>query len=90
MLISATSQSAALRDLFIFVSPADPVMDSLNDSELERRILILYATETGNAYDVSHRISREAKRRHFRVTLTSVDEYPIVSNNTNGELRELT
>ncbi|KAF8529095.1 riboflavin synthase domain-like protein [Hysterangium stoloniferum] len=53
-------------------------MVSTDDSESGRRILILYATETGNAYDVSQQISREAKRRHFKVTLASMDEYPIV------------
>jgi sulfite reductase alpha subunit-like flavoprotein len=48
-------------------------------SEIERPVLILYATETGNAHDVAERVAREARRRHFQVTLASVDEYPVVS-----------
>ncbi|KAF8532599.1 riboflavin synthase domain-like protein [Gautieria morchelliformis] len=46
-------------------------------TEIARPLLILYATETGNAYDVAQTVAREAKRRHFLVTLTSVDEYPV-------------
>ncbi|KAF8588109.1 riboflavin synthase domain-like protein [Ramaria rubella] len=46
-------------------------------SEIERPLLILYATETGNAYGVAQSISREAKRRHFQVVLASVDDYPV-------------
>jgi sulfite reductase alpha subunit-like flavoprotein len=48
-------------------------------TEIARPLLILYATETGNAYDVAQIVAREAKRRHFLVTLASVDEYPVVS-----------
>ena len=55
------------------------VFANSTSTEIERPLLILYATETGNAYDVAQSISREAKRRHFQVTLASVDEYPVVS-----------
>lgn len=48
-------------------------------TEIDRPLLILYATETGNAYDVAQSVLREAIRRHFQVSLASVDEYPVVS-----------
>ncbi|XP_067132918.1 NADPH-dependent diflavin oxidoreductase 1-like [Centruroides vittatus] len=44
-----------------------------------RRITILFGSETGNSEDLSERISREAKRRHFRAKLFCMDEYPIVN-----------
>lgn len=46
--------------------------------EHERDILILYATETGNALDVAEQIVHEARRRLFSVRLASVDAYPLV------------
>lgn len=48
---------------------------SENGTETDRRILILYATETGNSLDASERIAREARRRHFYTTVASVDAY---------------
>lgn len=53
-------------------------MTSPPSTPLERRLLILYATETGNAYDIAQHLRREAKRYHFDVVLSSVDEYPLV------------
>jgi sulfite reductase alpha subunit-like flavoprotein len=50
----------------------------MSDSEGEpdeRHLLILYATETGNAFDAAERIARESRRRHFHTTLSSVDDY---------------
>ena len=44
----------------------------------ERNILILYATETGNALDIAEQLTREARRRQFSVRLLSVDAYPLV------------
>ncbi|KAJ3213485.1 NADPH-dependent diflavin oxidoreductase 1 [Dinochytrium kinnereticum] len=40
-----------------------------------RRLLVLYGSETGCAEDVAHRITREARRRHFIVEVTSMDDY---------------
>ncbi|KAJ3148361.1 NADPH-dependent diflavin oxidoreductase 1 [Geranomyces michiganensis] len=40
-----------------------------------RPFLILYASETGTAQDVSERIAREARRRWFSPTVLSMDEY---------------
>jgi sulfite reductase alpha subunit-like flavoprotein len=43
---------------------------------MERRMLVLYGTQTGTAYDVSERIAREAQRRHIRAVVMAMDEYP--------------
>ncbi|PVF92410.1 riboflavin synthase domain-like protein [Serendipita vermifera] len=50
-------------------------MSDTEDDRDPRHLLILYATETGNAFDAAERIAREARRRHFHTTLSSVDEY---------------
>lgn len=52
---------------------------SVASTEAERPLLVLYATETGNAHDVAERITREAKRRYFHVKLANVEEYLVVS-----------
>ncbi|WVW78975.1 NADPH-dependent diflavin oxidoreductase 1 [Kwoniella bestiolae CBS 10118] len=41
--------------------------------------LILYASETGNAQDVSHRISRSFRAQGRKVTCQSMDTFPISS-----------
>lgn len=43
------------------------------------KLLILYATQTGNALDAAERIGREAERRGCPVKLHSMDEYDPVS-----------
>ncbi|KAJ2356750.1 NAPDH-dependent diflavin reductase [Coemansia sp. RSA 2618] len=40
----------------------------------ERRLLILYGSQTGYAKDTAYRISRQAWRRHFSVVVQSMDE----------------
>ncbi|KAJ9564455.1 hypothetical protein OSB04_000421 [Centaurea solstitialis] len=45
------------------------------EKEKARPLLILYATETGNALDAAERLSREAERRGCPVTLFSLDEF---------------
>lgn len=41
--------------------------------EGEQKLLILYASQTGNALDAAERIAREAERRGCPVTLLSID-----------------
>jgi len=48
------------------------------DMSDERRIVILYGSETGTAEDVAERIERDAIRRHFCVTIKPLDQYNIV------------
>ncbi|KAF5341537.1 hypothetical protein D9758_012557 [Tetrapyrgos nigripes] len=47
-----------------------------DDPDPERTILILYATETGNAQDVADRLARQCRRIHLRPRVLSMDEYP--------------
>jgi sulfite reductase alpha subunit-like flavoprotein len=44
----------------------------------EQRVLVLYATETGNAFDAACRIYQEGRRRHLNVHVSSADGYPLV------------
>lgn len=46
--------------------------------EQERQLLILYATETGNAQDIADRVARAARRLQFRSRVMSVDCYSLV------------
>lgn len=46
---------------------------------MERRLLVLYGSQTGTAQDVAERVGREAKRRHFTARVLAMDEYEIVS-----------
>ena len=47
--------------------------------EKARQLLILYATETGNALDAAERLGREAETRGCPVRLFSLDEFHPVS-----------
>ncbi|KAL5479059.1 TAH18_1 [Sanghuangporus weigelae] len=58
------------------MADGDTSLDSNTDDQ-ERNILILYATETGNALDVAEQIAREARRRLFTVRLSSAEVYPL-------------
>ncbi|KAI9205118.1 uncharacterized protein BJ171DRAFT_503040 [Polychytrium aggregatum] len=41
----------------------------------ERNITVLYGSQTGCAQEVAERIAREARRRHFHVVLSAMDDY---------------
>lgn len=44
-------------------------------------LVILYASQTGNAMDAAERIGREAERRGCLVSLLSIDEFdPVILN----------
>ncbi|KAL9645821.1 hypothetical protein ABK040_003553 [Willaertia magna] len=43
----------------------------------ERKITILYGSQTGCAQEIAERIQRDAKRRHFQVKLSALDDFPI-------------
>ncbi|XP_076345848.1 NADPH-dependent diflavin oxidoreductase 1-like [Tachypleus tridentatus] len=45
--------------------------------EDDRKLLILYGSQTGTAKDHAERIAREAQRRHFMVKVMAMDEYRI-------------
>ena len=42
-------------------------------------LLILYATQTGNALDAAERIGREAERRGCAASVSSIDDFDAVS-----------
>ena len=54
-------------------------VDGDNDIS-DRKILILYATETGTAQDVADRIARECRRGHFQSCVCNIGSYPPVSD----------
>ena len=45
----------------------------------DRRLLILYGSETGYAQETAERIKREAQKRSFLVELMPMDEYNIAN-----------
>ena len=50
---------------------------------LSRSLLILYATETGNAQDAADRIARECRRVLFTSRVLSMHAYQPVSDKFN-------
>lgn len=48
-------------------------------SEEARSLLILYATETGNAQDAADYIARESRRIRLQCRVLSVESYSLVS-----------
>nr|XP_034958286.1 NADPH-dependent diflavin oxidoreductase 1 isoform X2 [Zootoca vivipara] len=54
--------------------------DKAKDSEMEeRRLLILFGSQTGTAEDLGERIGRQAKRRHFQCRVDALDSYPVAN-----------
>ena len=49
----------------------------------KRRLVVLYATETGTAEEVAERVAREARNRHFDVVVSAVDAYERVFQTLN-------
>ena len=47
----------------------------INKRYMERKLLVLYASQTGTAQDVAERIGRDAKKRHFAVKVFAMDSY---------------
>lgn len=45
----------------------------------ERRLSVLYGSQTGTAQEVAERIGREAKRRYLSATVLALDDYNVVS-----------
>ncbi|KAI4346834.1 hypothetical protein L6164_007697 [Bauhinia variegata] len=56
-------------------SPPIPYLTLRPTMEERNKLLILYATETGNALDAAERLGREAERRGCPVNILSMDEY---------------
>jgi hypothetical protein len=50
----------------------------MSSGEAERRLLVLYATETGNAQEIADRIARASRNLLFKSQVVSVDCYALV------------
>ena len=44
------------------------------------KVLVLFASETGNAQDTAERVGREIRRRGGRCTVQSMEDFDIVRN----------
>lgn len=44
----------------------------------DRKILILYGSQTGTAQDVAEKLAREAKRRFLSTRVMALDDYNVV------------
>ena len=65
-------------------SPSELQLEKLSISDncsntSERQLLILYGSQTGCAQDVAERMLRQAKRRHFKTRIYSMDAYDRVN-----------
>uniref|UniRef100_A0A8C6K2Q6 NADPH-dependent diflavin oxidoreductase 1 n=1 Tax=Melopsittacus undulatus TaxID=13146 RepID=A0A8C6K2Q6_MELUD len=45
----------------------------------ERKLLVLFGSQTGTAQDTAERIGREAKRRHLQCTVEALDSYDVAN-----------
>ncbi|KAM4697047.1 NADPH-dependent diflavin oxidoreductase 1 [Rhinophrynus dorsalis] len=45
----------------------------------DRRMLVLFGSQTGTAEDMAERIGREARRRHFTCRVEALDDYSVAS-----------
>jgi len=55
-------------------------MSSLDSDSDTREILIIYATETGNARDVGDYIARQCRRIGFQCRVTNMEIVSLVRN----------
>jgi sulfite reductase alpha subunit-like flavoprotein len=54
-----------------------------NGVDAERRLTILYASQTGNAQDLAESVARHALRQHFKTHCLSMEDYcPVSSHNS--------
>jgi len=44
----------------------------------QRKLVILYGSQTGTAQDVAEKLGRVAKRHHFNALVTTLDDYNVV------------
>ena len=53
--------------------------DEAERAQNDRKISILYGSQTGTAQEIAERVGREAKRRFITAAVSSLDEYNVVS-----------
>lgn len=60
------------------VIPPSPVYSASSQIDQEaQHVLILYASETGNAQDMAERVARAVRAAHRRAVTLSMDEYDV-------------
>ncbi|KAJ4910466.1 Flavoprotein-like domain protein [Raphanus sativus] len=79
--------------LFPFLFRSSSVMKSSLSAAMgkkQRKLIVMFACQTGNALDVAELISREAERRGCHAFIVSTDEFsPICTRNLNyGKISE--
>jgi sulfite reductase alpha subunit-like flavoprotein len=63
----------------------DSTSEESEDEELSpEKVLVLFASETGNAQDTAERVGREIRRRGGRCTVQSMEDFDIVSTKDGG------
>lgn len=65
----------------------DEHQDHHEDVIVIEKVVILYASETGNAQDTAERVGREFRRHGRRCTVMSMEMFDVVS--INQALREI-
>lgn len=53
-------------------------------SDLDRSVLVLYGSETGNAQDMAEELGRLCQRLHFRNHIDALDAIDLVSRNSRS------
>ena len=53
--------------------------ESEDEELITDKVLVLFASETGNAQDTAERVGREIRRRGGRCTVQSMEDFDIVS-----------
>ncbi|XP_016461713.1 NADPH-dependent diflavin oxidoreductase 1 isoform X1 [Nicotiana tabacum] len=61
--------------IFTDITTRASVTKSMGMEEKPKKLVILYASQTGNAIDAAERVGREAERRGCPVSLLSIDDF---------------
>lgn len=62
---------------------------SIEDQDKPQKVLILFASETGNAQNTAERVGREIKRRGGRCTVESMQDFDIVCRSIGSAVHAL-
>ena len=58
-----------------------------DESEVTRKLVVLYGSQTGTAEEVAERIGREARRRFIVPNVLAMDDYNIVCTLSSHDLQ---
>jgi len=74
--LSPTSRAQAYQNLYLITDLGDTMSSESDDGS--RSLLILYATETGNAQDAADFIARQCRRIAFQCRVADVETFSLV------------